>query len=181
MFGSGSMANVPKRPAGSDSSFLEYSFDSRQTRTAVSLPSGVTCGVGGDRIAVATPPLSMSSTIFCGDQFDSGKSLRPITSMAFSQDGGTTWACTSMRCGFACANTFGAKPVAASPAAAAPATNCRRLMPLAPSGSTQQAQSDDSARPFHFSMLSSLAFCLCLEPRDQPCRIAVLDRGQVGG
>jgi hypothetical protein len=29
-------------------------------------------------------------------------------------------------------------------------------MPLAPGGSTQQAQSDDSGRPFHFSMLSSL-------------------------
>ena len=124
-------------------------------RTAASLPSGVTCGVVSDRIEVATPPLSMSSIIFWGDQFDSRTSLRPITSIALSQDGGTTWACTSMRCGFACANTFGAKPVAASPAAAAPATNRRRLMPVAASGSTQHVQTADSGRPFHLSMASS--------------------------
>ncbi len=160
---------------------MEYSFDSRETRTAASLPSGVTCGVVGDRIAVATPPLSMSSIIFWGDQFDSRKSLRPITSIALSQDGGTTWACTSMRCGFACANTFGAKPVAASPAAAAPATNCRRLMPVAASGSTQHVQTADSCRPFHLSMASVLLSGLCLQPRDQPRRVAVLDRGHVGG
>src|SRR5882724_9177506 len=149
-------------------------------RTAACLPSGVTCGVVGDRIEVATPPLSMSSIIFCGDQFDSGASLRPITSIALSQDGGTTWACTSMRCGFAWANTFDAKPVAVSPAAAAPATNCRRLRLLAARRSTQQAQRDDSARPFHLSICPRCSR-LCLEPWDQPRGIAVLDRGHVGG
>src|SRR5882724_4568982 len=149
-------------------------------RTAACLPSGVTCGVVGDRIEVATPPLSMSSIIFWGDQFDSGASLRPITSMALSQDGGTTWACTSMRCGFAWANTFDAKPVAASPAAAAPATNRRRLMPVAASGPTQHVQMAGSARPFHLSTSFSLLF-LCLQPRDQPRGVAVLDRGHVGG
>ena len=148
-------------------------------RTAASLPSGVTCGVVGDRIDVATPPLSMSSIIFWGDQFDSGTSLRPITSMALSQVGGTTWACTSMRCGFAWANTFGARPVAVRPAAAAPATNRRRLMPVAASGSTQQVQRDDNAPPFHLSMLSSLPSCLCLEPRDQP-RLGPAGNGLAG-
>ena len=58
-------------------------------RTAASLPSGVTCGVVGEVIAVATPPLSMSSIDFWIDQLLSGKSLRPMMSIAANQAGGT--------------------------------------------------------------------------------------------
>ena len=50
-----------------------------------------TCGVVGDVIEVATPPLSMSSMVFWIDQFFSGKSARPITSIAANQVGGTMW------------------------------------------------------------------------------------------
>ena len=59
-------------------------------RTAASTPSGVTCGVVGDTIEVATPPLSMSSSVFWIDQWVSGGLLRPIRSMAASHVGGTT-------------------------------------------------------------------------------------------
>ena len=42
----------------------------------------------GEVIAVATPPLSMSSSVFCTDQFASGGLVRPMMSMASSQVGG---------------------------------------------------------------------------------------------
>ena len=166
MCGSGSVAQTPKRPGWSVSIFLAYSLNSRAILTATSLPSGVTCGVVGEVIEVATPPLSMSSRSFCTDQFFSGKSLRPITSIAANQVGGTMWQCTSMRCGLACAKTLGAKPAAAAtPAAAAPATNCRRLMPVAENGWMQQLQEFVSEaaklRPFHLSMMSSRFPRLC--------------------
>src|SRR5436309_2358305 len=65
-------------------------------RTAASLPSGVTCGVVGDTIEVATPPLSISSSVFCTDQCTSGGLLRPIRFIASSQLGGTTVGATVM-------------------------------------------------------------------------------------
>jgi hypothetical protein len=45
---------------------------------------------GRRTIEVATPPLSMSSSVFWIDQCVSGGLLRPIRSMAASQLGGTT-------------------------------------------------------------------------------------------
>ena len=83
-------------------------------RTAASLPSGVTCGVVGDRIAVATPPLSMSSSDFCTDQCAIGGLAAPISFMACSQLGAATWWCTSMRRGVACAKLLRAKPPTAA-------------------------------------------------------------------
>ena len=69
---------------------MAYSFElARNAGRDVGLPSGVTCGVVGDVIDVATPPLSMSSIIFCTDQFTSGGVVRPITCIASIQLGGT--------------------------------------------------------------------------------------------
>jgi hypothetical protein len=41
-------------------------------------------------MAVATAPLSMSSRVFCTDQFASGGLVRPMMSIALSQLGGAT-------------------------------------------------------------------------------------------
>jgi hypothetical protein len=69
---------------------LQYSFDSHATRTAVDLSSPITCGVVGEVMAVATPPLSMSSSVFCTDQFVIGGLSLLILLTASSQVGGET-------------------------------------------------------------------------------------------
>ena len=92
MCGSGSMAKVPKRPGWSVSSFLAYSFDSRAMRAACALSvMNLTCGVVGEVIAVATPPLSMSSSVFCTDQLAIGGLARLAVFTASSQVGGEMW------------------------------------------------------------------------------------------
>jgi hypothetical protein len=89
MCGNGNVAHTPKRPGWSVIIFVANSLDSRAMRIATSLPSGVTCGVVGEVIEVAMPPLSMSSSVFCTDQFFRRKSVRPMMSIAASQVGGT--------------------------------------------------------------------------------------------
>ena len=97
---------------------------------------------------MAMPPLSISSRVFCTDQFFRRGSVRPMMSIAASQVGGTMWWWTSMRCGLACANTFGTKPETAPSANAAvpPASIPRRLTPVAVNGWMQQLQTADSRR-----------------------------------
>src|SRR5882672_8332539 len=131
MWGSGSMANKPKRPGYSDISFLVYSFDSRAMRVALSLSVSrkLSCGVDGEHIDVAMPALSMSSSDFCTDQLSRGRLASFAFFSASSQLGGVTWWCTSMRCGLACAVAL--KPDAANApaasAAAPPARTRRRV------------------------------------------------------
>ena len=85
------MANTPKRSGWSLISFLAYSFDSRATRAASALSNGLVCGVVGEVIEVATPPLSMSSSVFCTDQLAIGGLVRFIFFNPSSQLGGEMW------------------------------------------------------------------------------------------
>ncbi len=89
MYGSGSIANVPNRPGCWLSSFFAYSLDSRASRAASSAGKSPTCGVVGDVMAVATPPLSISSIVFCTDQFVIGGLSFPMRVTALSHVGGT--------------------------------------------------------------------------------------------
>jgi len=68
-----------------------YSFDSRATRAAASLSLArkLSCGVVGETIAVAVPPLSMSSSDFCTDQSSRGELWgTPAFFIAATQFGG---------------------------------------------------------------------------------------------
>ena len=56
----------------------------------MALSSPVTCGVVGDVIAIATPPLSMSSSDFCTDQFTIGGLSFFMLLTASSHVGGET-------------------------------------------------------------------------------------------
>jgi hypothetical protein len=56
-------------------------------RVAASLARGRTCGTLPDKIAVATPPASISLSDFCTDQFTISGLSTPISFMVCSQLG----------------------------------------------------------------------------------------------
>src|SRR5215472_522235 len=131
--GSGRAQNKPKRVGCCCTSLAPYSLHSRAITRVASLSPNHRPGLVIEIIAVATPPLSMSSIDFSGAHpaFAGWRSSRPLTKA--SHCGGEKWWWTSMRRGFVaeapCAKLgIGAPlPARAAPnAARPPVTNARR-------------------------------------------------------